>query len=152
MPRLVERGYAVTAYNRIYPGQTKGADTYKGVDIVYHSTVKKSGIDTLLHSIKVTWHIIRKNEADIVHMQGNYALFAFILKLFGKKVVLSIDGVEWERDKWSWGMRKLVLANAYLAVNSSKRIAIDNVFTREIFEKKFNKKFHFIKVNHYCSK
>ncbi|HQD08741.1 MAG TPA: glycosyltransferase family 4 protein [Flavihumibacter sp.] len=144
LPRLVERGYAVTAYNRIYPGQTKGADTYKGVDIVYHSTVKKSGIDTLLHSIKVTWHIIRKNEADIVHMQGNNALFAFILKLFGKKVVLSIDGVEWERDKWSWGMRKLVLANAYLAVNSSKRIAIDNVFTREIFEKKFNKKFHFI--------
>ncbi|MCK7516506.1 MAG: hypothetical protein MZV64_01645 [Ignavibacteriales bacterium] len=41
-------------------------------------------------------------------------------------------------------MRKLVLANAYLAVHASKYIAIDNVFTREIFEKRFKRKFDFI--------
>lgn len=152
LPRLADRGYTVTAYNRIYPGQEKGPDNYKGVDIVSFSTVKRSGIDTFLHSMKVTWDIIRRNNADVVHIQGNNALFAFILKLFGKKVVLSIDGVEWERDKWSWMMRKIVLMNAYLAVNASKRIAIDNVFTKAIFEEKFHKKFHFIsfgsEVNH----
>lgn len=41
-------------------------------------------------------------------------------------------------------MRKIVLANAYLAVKSAKHIAIDNVFTKEIFETKFNRKFDFI--------
>ncbi|MES1221457.1 MAG: glycosyltransferase family 4 protein [Bacteroidota bacterium] len=144
LPRLAERGHHVVGYNRIYPGQDKGADEYKGVKIVYFKTIPKSGIDSLIHSAKATWHIITRNSADIVHIQGNNALFALILKLFRKKVVLSIDGVEWEREKWSWMMRKLVLANAYLAVYSSKFIAIDNVFTKELFEKKFKKKFEFI--------
>ena len=144
LPRLVERGHQVVGYNRIYPGQEKGADNYKGVDIVYFKTISKSGFDSIVHSAKVTWHIIRKNNADIVHVQGNNALFAFILKLFRKKVILSIDGTEFERDKWSWIMKKLVLFNAYLAVWSCKYIAIDNVFTKELFEKKFKKKFDFI--------
>lgn len=144
LPRLAERGHTVTGYNRIYPGQTKGADYYKGVKVVYFKTIPKSGIDSLLHSLKVTLHIIFKNTADIVHIQGNNALFGLILKIFGKKVILSIDGVEWEREKWSWFMRKLVLANAWLAVYSSKFIAIDNIFTKELFEKKFKKDFDFI--------
>lgn len=144
LPRLAERGHQVTGYNRLYPGQTKGDDTFKGVKLVYFKTIPKSGIDSIIHSAKVTWHIISRNTADIVHVQGNNALFAFILKLFRKKVILSIDGTEFEREKWSWFMRKLVLANAYLAVWSCKYIAIDNIFTKELFEKKFKKKFDFI--------
>jgi glycosyltransferase involved in cell wall biosynthesis len=144
LPRLAERGHTVTAYNRLYPGQEKGPATYKGVQIVYFRTIRKSGIDTLWHSFRVTLHLLTKNKVDIVHIQGNNAVFAFILRLFGKNVVQSIDGVEWEREKWSWLMRKLVLANAYLAVRASKHIAIDNVFTKEIFEKKFNRHFDFI--------
>jgi glycosyltransferase involved in cell wall biosynthesis len=144
LPRLAERGHKVVGYNRLYPGQTKGENTYKGVEIVYFKTIPKSGIDSIIHSAKVTWHIITKNKADIVHIQGNNALFAFVLKIFRKKVILSIDGTEFEREKWSWFMRKLVLANAYLAVWSCKYIAIDNVFTKELFEKKFKKKFDFI--------
>lgn len=144
LPRLAERGYQVTGYNRIYPGQTKGEDTYKGVKVVYFKTISKSGIDSILHSAKVTWHILTRNSANVVHIQGNNALFAFILKLFGKKVILSIDGTEFEREKWSWFMRKLVLANAYLAVWSCRYIAIDNIFTKELFEKKFKKQFDFI--------
>ena len=144
LPRLAERGHTVTGYNRLYPGQTKGEESYKGVKIVYFKTIPKSGIDSIIHSAKVTWHIITKNNVDIVHVQGNNALFSFILKLFGKKVILSIDGTEFEREKWSWIMRKIVLANAYLAVWSCKFIAIDNVFTKELFEKKFKKKFDFI--------
>jgi glycosyltransferase involved in cell wall biosynthesis len=144
LPRLAERGHHVIGYNRIYPGQEKGEETYKGVKVFYFKTIPKSGIDSILHSTKVTWHIITKNSADIVHIQGNNAIFALILKIFGKKVILSIDGTEWGRDKWSWFMQKLVLANAYLAVWSSKYIAIDNIFTKELFEKKFKKKFDFI--------
>lgn len=144
LPRLAKRGHQVVGYNRLYPGQEKGDDQYNGVDVVYFRTNSRSGPDTFVHSAKVTWHIITKNKADIVHIVGNNGLFAFILKLFGKNVVLSIDGNEFERDKWSWLMKKLVLANAYLAIWSCKYIAIDNVFTKDFFEKKFKRKFDFI--------
>ncbi|MDP9043031.1 MAG: glycosyltransferase family 4 protein [Bacteroidota bacterium] len=145
LPRLAARGYKVTGYNRIYPGQKEGPLSYKGVNIVYLKTINKSGIDSVIHSLKVCWHIIGKNSADIVHIQGNNALFALILKVFGKKIILSIDGgPEWERPKWNFVMSKLVLANAYIAVYTAKYIAIDNVFTKELFEKKFKRHFEFI--------
>jgi glycosyltransferase involved in cell wall biosynthesis len=145
LPRLAARGYKVTGYNRIYPGQQKGPLSYKGVNIVYFKTINKTGIDSVIHSFKVCCHIIRKNTADIVHIQGNNALFALILKMFGKKIILSVDGgPEWERPKWNFILSKFVLANAYLAVRTAKYIAIDNVFTKELFEKKFNREFDFI--------
>jgi glycosyltransferase involved in cell wall biosynthesis len=145
LPRLAARGYKVTGYNRIYPGQKKGPASYKGVDIVYLKTINKSGIDSVIHSFKVCCHIIGKNSADIVHIQGNNAFFAFLLKVFGKKIILSIDGgPEWERPKWNYIMSKLVLANAYIAVYTAKYIAIDNIFTKELFEKKFKRDFEFI--------
>jgi len=145
LPRLAARGYKVTGYNRIYPGQEEGPASYQGVDIIYQKTINKSGIDSVIHSFKVCCHIIGKNTADVVHIQGNNALFALILKIFGKKIILSIDGgPEWERPKWSYIMGKLVLANAYIAVKTAKYIAIDNVFTKELFEKKFKREFEFI--------
>ncbi len=145
LPRLAERGYHVTGYNRVYPGQQEGPATYKGVHIIYLKTISKSGIDSVIHSFKVCCHIIGKNTADIVHIQGNNALFALILKVFGKKIILSVDGgPEWERPKWNYIMSKFVLANAYIAVYTAKYIAIDNVFTKELFEKKFKRKFEFI--------
>ena len=145
LPRLAARGYKVTGYNRLNPGQKKGKASFEGVNIVYLKTINKSGIDSIIHSFKVCWHIITRNTADIVHIQGNNALFALILKIFGKKIILSIDGgPEWERPKWNYIMGKLVLANAYVAVWTSRYIAIDNVFTKELFEKKFKRKFEFI--------
>jgi glycosyltransferase involved in cell wall biosynthesis len=145
LPRLAERGYHVTGYNRVYPGQQEGPATYKGVHIIYLKTISKSGMDSVIHSFKVCCHIIGKNTADIVHIQGNNALFALILKVFGKKIILSVDGgPEWERPKWNYIMSKFVLANAYIAVYTAKYIAIDNVFTKELFEKKFKRKFEFI--------
>jgi glycosyltransferase involved in cell wall biosynthesis len=145
LPRLAARGFKVTGYNRIYPGQEEGPQSYQGVNIVYQKTINKSGIDSVIHSFKVCCHIIGKNTADVVHIQGNNALFALILKIFGKKIILSIDGgPEWERPKWSYIMSKFVLANAYIAVKTAKYIAIDNVFTKELFEKKFKREFEFI--------
>jgi glycosyltransferase involved in cell wall biosynthesis len=144
LPRLAKRGCKVTAYNRLYPGQKTQLATYEGVDLIYFKTVSKSGLDSLLHSLKVTVHILYYNTAEVVHIQGNNALFGLILRIFGKKIVYSIDGVEWEREKWPWFMRKLVYANAYLAVMSATFIAIDNVFTRDVFQKKFGREFEFI--------
>ena len=144
LPRLAARGYQVTGYNRIYPGQEKGKDQFQGVKIVYFKTIPKSGFDSVIHSLKASFHIIFKNTANIVLIQGNNAFFGFILRVFGKRVVLSIDGAEWERPKWNWFQSKCILINAYIAGFTTKYIAIDNVFTKEVFEKKFKRNYEFI--------
>ena len=145
LPRLVQSGYEVTAYNRIYDPYDEIIKEYQGVKIVSFSTVIKKGFDTLLHSFKCTWHIIRYNTADIVHIQnGGNSIWALFLRFFGKKVYISQDGVDWKRDKWVWYGKLYLYASSYITAYIPNSIIFDNIYAKELFEKKFKKNFNFI--------
>lgn len=144
-PRLVSRGFKVIAYNRVYDDQVPKINEYNGVKLVYLRTVKKSGFDTFLHSFKATYHIIRYNTADIVHIHnGGNSLWGFFLKLFRKKVFVSQDGVDWKRNKWPWYAKLFLYFSSYITAKIPNAVIFDNVYAKELFEKKFNKQFNFI--------
>ncbi len=137
-PRLVSYGHTVLAYNRLYPGQVAGADSFHGVNLKYIPTVRAIGFDTLLHSTRATWDIIFRNTADIVHIQnGGNSIFALVLRLFGKKVYVSQDGVDWKRDKWPWYGRLYLALSTYLTAIGPTKVIFDNIFTKDLFEKRF---------------
>jgi len=146
LPRLAARGHQVVGYSRIYPGQDRPRDEmFRGVHVRSFRTVGKSGFDTLLHSAKVTWDIIRHNRADVVHIQnGGNSLFATVLRLFGKKTFLSQDGLDWQRDKWPWYgklyLRLIIPLTAYV----HNQIIFDNIFVRRYFENRFKRQYDFI--------
>ena len=144
-PRLVKIGHDVVAYNRRYPDVFVNIKEYKGVKIKTFTTLNITGFDTLLHSFKCTLDIIFKNTGDIVHIQnGGNSIWALPLRLFGKKVFISQDGVDWKRGKWPWYGRLYLLFSAYLTSLLPNQVIFDNIFARKIFENRFNKKFEFI--------
>ena len=144
-PRLVARGHHVVAYNRQYPDVFVDVKVYKGVQVKTIKTIKRSGFDTLLHSFKSTCDIIFRNTADIVHIQnGGNSIWALPLRLCGKKVFISQDGVDWKRDKWSWYAKLYLQFSAYMTAYLPNEVIFDNVIARKLFEDRFNKKFAFI--------
>lgn len=146
LPRLAKRGHKVVAYNRLYPGMDEqAASEVEGVEVRSFGTVKKAGFDTLLHSAKVTYDIIRHNRADVVHIQnGGNSIFAAVLRLFGKKTFLSQDGIDWRRDKWPWYGKAWLWLSAFLTARVHNKVIFDNIFAREEFETRFDKQFDFI--------
>jgi len=144
-PRLVNLGHRVIGYNRLYPGQDPIGEEYKGVLLKYFSTTQLKGFDTLIHSFKCTFHIIFSNSGNIVHIQnGGNSIWALFLRLAGKKVFISQDGIDWNRDKWPWYGKLFLKLSALITAYLPNEIIFDNIFVREIFEKKFRKKFSFI--------
>ena len=144
-PRLVTRGHSVVAYNRRYPDVFVDVDEYKGVKIRTFKTTPKKGFDTLLHSFKCTWDIIANNTADIVHIQnGGNSIWALPLRLFGKKVFISQDGVDWKRDKWPWYGKLYLKLSSFITAHVPNEVIFDNVIAKKLFEAKFNKQFKFI--------
>lgn len=144
-PRLVKLGHSVVAYNRHYPDVFVDLDQYKGVQIKNIKTVRKSGFDTLLHSFKCTCDIIFNNTADIVHIQnGGNSIWALPLRLFGKKVFISQDGVDWKRDKWPWYGKLYLKISAYITAHVPNQIIFDNVIAKKLFEDRFKKQYRFI--------
>lgn len=145
LPRLVKKGFAVIAYNRRYPDVFVEITEYRGVKIKTFKTTGKKGFDTLIHSLKCTLDIIVHNTADVVHIQnGGNSIWAFPLRLFGKKVFISQDGVDWKRDKWPWYGKLYLKISAYLTSKLPNQVIFDNVIAKRLFEEKFKKKFEFI--------
>jgi glycosyltransferase involved in cell wall biosynthesis len=146
LPRLVQRGHSVVAYNRRYSNtEAEPAEEYKGVQIKTFSTVKKKGFDTFLHSFKCTFDIIIHNTANIVHIQnGGNSIWALPLRLFGKKVFISQDGIDWKRDKWPWYGKLYLKFSAFITAYLPNEIIFDNIIAKHFFENKFKKQFKFI--------
>jgi glycosyltransferase involved in cell wall biosynthesis len=144
-PRLVKRGHHVIAYNRRYPDVFVDVTEYKGVQIKTFKTTSTKGFDTLLHSLKCTFDIIFNNTADIVHIQnGGNSIWALPLRLFGKKVFISQDGVDWKRDKWSWYGKLYLKISSFITAYIPNQVIFDNTIAKKLFEDKFKREYKFI--------
>lgn len=145
-PRFIAKGCNLLAYTRIYPGDVDiQPEFYKGIKLHPVKTVNKAGFDTLLHSFKCTVDLLFRKDIKYVHLHsGANSLWALPLRIFGKKVVVTQFAMDWKRDKWPWYGKLFYLISNYLTAYIPNNVVFDNVFTKEYFEKKYNKRFDFI--------
>lgn len=96
--RLSALGIQVTAYCRPY--FTPALDRYKGMHIVRLPTIRSKHLETLLHTAVSTFHALT-GPYDVVHYHAlGPALFSFIPRLIGKRTVVTVQGLDWQRKKW----------------------------------------------------
>lgn len=107
--RMVQRGYDVTCYNRkghhvsdATLSQYEGTE-YQGIHLKSVLTIDAKGLAAVTSSffaaIKATF-----GKYDVVHVHAEGpAAFCWIPKLFGKKVVFTVHGLDWARAKWQGG-------------------------------------------------
>ncbi len=95
---LVRRGHEVTVYCRSY--FTPRMERYLGMRVVRLRTVRSKHLETLAHSFVSTLHALTKHY-DIVHYHSvASSLFVPLMRLAGVKTVVSVQGLEWRREKW----------------------------------------------------
>jgi glycosyltransferase involved in cell wall biosynthesis len=96
--RLAAKGHEVTVYCRSY--FTPALDDYQGLRLVRLPTIRTKHWETVVHTLLSTLHVLRSN-CDIVHYHAlGPTLFSFIPRLFGKKTVVTVQGLDWQRKKW----------------------------------------------------
>lgn len=107
---------------------------YHGIKLFYLPTISNKYLDTFFHSFISTLHLIFKNTADIVMVVnvGNTP-FAFLAKLFGKKVIFCVDGLDWERKKWGFFSRWYLKTCSRFAAFSAHKIVTDAGSVQEFY-------------------
>lgn len=146
-PRIVKRGYPLTAYTRIYPNETRDEKNleFEGIVLKPLRTVSRAGFDSLVHSCKCTFDVIFHNTADVIHLHsGANSLWALFLRMAGKKVVVSQFAMDWKRDKWPWYGKLYYRFSNYLTAHVPNAVVFDNIYTKEYYEKKYHKIYDFI--------
>jgi glycosyltransferase involved in cell wall biosynthesis len=96
--RLAGMGHQVTVYCRTY--FTPPGKQHNGVGVVRLPTIRSKHLETLIHTFLSTLHVMTQ-PCDIVHYHAlGPALFSFIPRLAGKKTVVTVQGLDWQRKKW----------------------------------------------------
>jgi glycosyltransferase involved in cell wall biosynthesis len=116
--RLAEMGHRVTVYCRTY--FTPPGKKHNGMRVVRLPTIRSKHLETLLHTLLSTFHVLTQ-PCDVVHYHAlGPALFSFIPRLAGKKTVVTVQGLDWLRKKWGR------IASAVLRAGERAAVSLPN--------------------------
>lgn len=113
-PRLVERGHDVIVYCRRSLFRDRPS-SYRGVRLVYLPSIETKNLSTPSHTLFCVFDVLFRNVDVMLVTNVANSLHCIVPRLFGKKVAINVDGVEWKRSKWSQFGRKYFYLNARLA-------------------------------------
>ncbi len=107
--RMAQLGHDVTCYNR-GGHHVSGAEydaaavkDYRGIRLKKVWTIDKKGLAAVTSSFFAAL-CAAFSDADVVHIHAEGPAFmCWLPKLFGKKVVVTVHGLDWQREKWKNG-------------------------------------------------
>ena len=143
--RMVQQGHNVTCYNR--KGHHVGGKEfdipnlceYKGVRLKFVITIDRKGLAALTSSffaaVKTAF-----GKYDVVHFhaEGPCAML-WLPKLFGKRCVATVHGLDWQREKWKNGFGSTYIRfGEKIAVKYADEIIVLSKGVQDYFKKVYN--------------
>lgn len=111
--RLVELGCEVDVYCRRQYCDQEYKDGYQGINIKYAPYINSKHLDAITHTFFSTIKALFSG-CDIFHYHAlGPSTLAFIPRVFGKKVVCTVHGLDWQRGKWGGFASKFLKFGEY---------------------------------------
>ncbi len=143
--RMVKLGHKVTLYNRKghhVAGEEfdlKQKGSYKGVRLKYVPTINKRGYAAVTSSFFGAI-MAAFGPYDIVHFHAEGPCAAlWIPKLFGKRCIATVHGLDHQRQKWGSFASKFILFGEKTAVRFADEIIVLSRNVQEYFKKTYGR-------------
>ncbi|MEW6570926.1 MAG: DUF1972 domain-containing protein [Nitrospirota bacterium] len=136
--RLVKRGHDVTVYC-CRPYTQDDERVYKGVKRLILPTIRTKVLEKPVFCLFSIIHV-SLNKFDIILMLGvSVSFLCFIPRLFGKKVIINIDGLEWQRKKWGWLVSWYLKFAERMAGDAADKVVTDSKWIKKYYKKRYGK-------------
>ena len=118
---------------------------YKDIRFIDLPSTKIKGFEPLLHSFLATLYAIFSH-TDVVHIHNiGPALFAPLLRLAGKRTILTYHSPNYEHKKWNALARFLLKRSEPIALRSTHAVIFVNTFQMDKFKhRKYADKLYYI--------
>ena len=153
-PRLAEAGYEIVVYCRrgSYPASMR-VPSYRGVDLVYVPSPGGKNFSGLNSTFFAVVHALAAGRYDVIFFvnvgMGHHAA---LCRLFGHKVVMNVDGLDWTRAKWGRVAKWYFLSAARSAVRFCTELVTDAEAMRVFYLERFRKETTMIAYGAYIEK
>lgn len=142
-PRLVKMGHDVTVYGRSNIIDYD-EEFYKGVRIKILPTISHKYLDTVVHTLVCALNSFFVPYDVVFICNSANSVFAILPRLWGKSVILNVDGLEWKRQKWNLAGKTFYKASEFLATVFPNHIVTDALDVQRYYKKRFQKESTFI--------
>ncbi len=147
--RMAQNGCDVTCYNRA-GHHVSGAEydktiEYDGIRQKVVPTIEKKGLAAVSSSFfAALYSAFGRYDVVHIHAEGP-AFFCWIPKLFGKRVISTIHGLDWAREKWKFGVgSKFIRQGEKNAVKYADEIIVLSKGVQKYFMETYGRETHFI--------
>jgi glycosyltransferase involved in cell wall biosynthesis len=121
---LVGEGVATTVYCRSH--YASAPSPWNGIRLVTLPTIRSKYLDTVVHTMLSATHlIVTRGPRDVVLCNAANAPVLVLLRLFRRRVVLNVDGLEWRRSKWGMAGRAWYRMGEWLSVRLASVLVTD---------------------------
>ena len=149
--RMAQKGCEVTCYNRsghhVSGVEYDSVDEteYKGITQKYVPTIEKKGLAAVSSSFfAALCSAFGKYDVVHIHAEGP-AFFSCLPKMLGKRVVVTIHGIDWQREKWQFGFgSKFIRQGEKNAVKYADEIIVLSKGVQKYFMDTYGRETHFI--------
>jgi len=148
--RMVEKGHSVTCYNRSghhvsgkeFDGNV--LSDYKGVKLKSVFTINRKGFSAMSSSFfGAVLAAFGKYDVVHFHAEGPCAML-WLPKLFGKRCIATIHGIDWQRAKWGGFASKYIKFGEKIAVKYADEIIVLSQGVQQYFLDTYGRKTEFI--------
>jgi glycosyltransferase involved in cell wall biosynthesis len=141
--RLVDCGVSVLVYCRKSFSEDF-RDNYKGIKLEYVDGIKTKNLYTISTTfIAVIKELFSSNNIIHLYTVGN-AIFIPLLRLFGKKCVISVDALDWKRKKWGRFASWFIKTSESLAVKFANSVISDSKVICHYYFENYNKEIDYV--------
>jgi glycosyltransferase involved in cell wall biosynthesis len=102
--------------------------TYKGAKLEYIN-LEANGIQSIPYDTISIIKALRKNDVLLILGVAGAWILPFVKFFTNKKIIISIDGIEWKRDKWSlpaklylWWAEKMAVRFSHIDISDNESI------------------------------
>ena len=149
--RMARDGYSVTCYNRSghhvsgSEYDSKEKTEYAGICQKYVPTIEKKGLAAVSSSFfAALCCAFGKYDTVHIHAEGP-AFFTWLPKMFGKRVIVTIHGIDWQREKWKSGFgSKFIKQGEKNAVKYADEIIVLSKNVQKYFKDTYGRNTTFI--------
>ena len=146
--RMAAAGHDVTAYNRrgkhVSGGETVNVSEYEGVHIKSVPTFENGKLNAMVYSVIASFMALF-GRYDVIHYhaEGPSAML-WLPKLFGKRVVVTIHGLDWQRAKWGGFATRYLKFGEKMAAKHADEVIVLSENVRGYFKNKYGRDTVFI--------
>lgn len=141
--RLVKHGCEVDVYCREGYCLQKGS-SYCGINTIFMPYLNSKSLEAITHSFFSVVHAIF-NHNDIIHFHAlGPSVMAFLPRLLGIKVVCTVHGLDWQRDKWGRLSKAFLKFGEFATARFANRTISVSKTLVEYYRIKYGKEIEFI--------